>query len=108
MGHAHIDTLSTLTLSPAEERVGRKDKTETAERARERNNEQATTGENDQVNQETNVRDDVMKEPKTDGWTEVKGQVRTRKIGSSTANNESLVEKVKAKRKDERRAHSFV
>ena len=99
MGHAHIDTLSTLTLSPVEERVAGKDK---SDQERSEINEQLATGKNEQGNQGTNVCDDVTQDLKTDEWTVVKGQTRTWEKRSLATTNRS------AKRKSERKAHSFV
>ena len=68
MGHAHIYTLSDLSLVPTEERVGEGNETVKTERV--------TIGKNGQDNQSTGVSDDVTVRPAS-GWTVVTGRTRT-------------------------------
>ena len=68
MGHAHINTLSSSSLLPVEERVGEKSKLEKKERR--------ATGRNDQ---DASVRTDVTSGLKNE-WMIVTGRTRTNKM----------------------------
>ena len=94
MGHAHVNTLSSLSLVPAEERVG--GETETVEVQR------TATGKNRQDNQ---VNGDVTARP-TSGWTIV---TRTQRKGllPTTQGKVMPITRMKPERKNEDRAHSF-
>jgi len=100
MGHAHIDTLSSLSLLPAEERVEGSDK-------------QGATEKNEQdkdisVKKDISVSNDV-----TENWTVVAGRkgkkesLPATRMGSLPMTNEST-KRMKATRKNGSRAHSFV
>ena len=128
MGHAHIDTLSSVSLLPTEERVAGTDgvshnhfvdvqgQTSTTFKAavgEENETEQTAAGKNEQGNQDTSVSDDVTTKPESD-WTVVAGRTRAYKKVLPTTHvrfvptaGESM-SKMKTKRKDESRAHSFV
>jgi hypothetical protein len=78
MGHAHIDTLSSLSLLPTEERVGEENKTE-----------QTAAGKNGQGNQDTSVSDDITVVLEPD-WTAVAGRTRTYKKVVPTTDTKSV------------------
>jgi hypothetical protein len=65
MGHAHIDTLSSMSLLPTEEHVGEENETE-----------QVAAGRNEQGDQDTSVSDDITTRLES-GWTVVAGRTRT-------------------------------
>ena len=99
MGHPHINTLSSLSLSPAEERVGEKKKTLEMERT--------TTGKNG--HDDIKVRGDVTTRLVSD-WTVVAGRTRTRKKGllPTTQVKAMPTTRTKQERKNTSGAHSFV
>jgi hypothetical protein len=93
MGHAHIDTLSPLSLLPTEERVGEDNK---------------TVCNNGQYERNTSVSDDVTIAPHCD-WTVVEGRTRTCKQKSIAVDRRPHVRcDEKTKRQDVSRAHSVV